>query len=484
MAERLEKPGLLIVSGASGVGKSSLLQAGLLPALAAGACSANGSAAWPRALIMPGRHPMSELAIKIASMAGVDTRTHLLADPTRITSAIRQALSANGARYAKTPGLNPQADLDPDQLADEPDTNSPTATRQTAATPRLVIIVDQFEELFTLCSDEQERRTFIKALCAAANLTEAEPAQAPPALVVLAVRADFESHCAAYPDLASGVQDRYLVQPMTRSGLRQAIAGPAMATGFHIQDGLVDILLRDAAELPSALVLPLLSYALDQTWRGRSGPNLTIADYQRAGGIDRAVAFSAEIIFDHLSPSQQAMARGLFMKLIVISEDGMQTSHSVRIEELTASMPVGQAHDLQATIDTLAAARLLILKVDTVAISQPEILLSAWPRLDYWLTEFRVDLIVRNRLSTDAAEWMRSGQDPAYLYKGTRLEIAQEVADRIGIYQLPLSAGEHDFLQAGMRNRRRSMRRRRILTVLMLVLIVGLAAETFFLIVR
>lgn len=148
-----------MVLGPSGSGKSSLLRAGFLPAVVAGALPMRGSQMWPRDLMTPGRRPLMELATRIASLAGIPAgalEADLRADPARITGAIRQALLANARRQANAPGRAPP---------DGPDADSMTIEQHAAAEPQLVLIVDQLEEIFTECSDEQERRTFIRALC-------------------------------------------------------------------------------------------------------------------------------------------------------------------------------------------------------------------------------------------------------------------------------------------------------------------------------
>jgi hypothetical protein len=162
---------------------------------------------------------------------------------------------------------------------------------------RLLLVVDQFEELFTQCTDERQRRAFISALHAAAAAGHG-PDQTPAALAVLGVRADFEARCAEYPQLAGAVQDRYLVTSMTGRQLRMAIAEPAKKAGSKVDHDLVDVLLTEVRNgqpgVVGAGVLPLLSHALDQAWRSRTGETLTLADYERTGGIEGAVAGSAQ----------------------------------------------------------------------------------------------------------------------------------------------------------------------------------------------
>ena len=207
MSRLLAGTGLLVVSGASGAGKSSLLRAGVLSRIGeCGLAAAPRAALWPRVLFTPTRAPLDELALRVAPLAGADAATirrGLAADPDGF------ALTARQAALAGPPGP-----------AGEPDGRP--ARRDQLRPGRLLLVVDQFEELFTQCADEGERRAFVTALHAAAT-TGHGPDQAPAALVVLGVRADFEARCADYPQLADPVQDRYLVTAMTERQLRLAI---------------------------------------------------------------------------------------------------------------------------------------------------------------------------------------------------------------------------------------------------------------------
>ena len=327
-------------------------------------------------------------------------------------------------------------------------------------------MVDQFEELFTQCAEEGQRRAFITALHAAATAGHG-PDQAPAALVVLGVRADFEARCADYPQLAGPVQDRYLVTAMTERQLRMAITEPAKKAGSTVDDDLTGLLLAEVRTGQpgtfGAGVLPLLSHALDQAWRSRTGQALTLADYERAGGIDGAVAASAQRAYDGLTPAQQAAARQVFTRLAATSSDGVDTADRATRAELTDGKSPAEAQDVEAVLEAFAAERLLTLAAGTVELSH-EVLLTAWPLLrDTWLADTHADRIVRTRLHTTAAEWARQSRDPSYLYSGSLLQAATDTAARIGADPArhpPLSQTERDFLHASSHAHRRTVRRR------------------------
>jgi transcriptional regulator with XRE-family HTH domain len=470
MSRLVAGAGLLVVSGVSGAGKSSLLRAGVLPRIgAAGLEAAPGSQAWPRVLFTPTQAPLDELALRVGVLAGADAaalRRELEDAPAWFALTARQAALAG-------PPVPPG---DSDGLAAEQD-------RQPAER-RVVLVVDQFEELFTQCPDERQRRAFITALHAAATAGHG-PDRAPAALVVLGVRADFEARCADYPQLAGPVQDRYLVTAMTERQLRMAITEPAKKAGTKVDDDLADRLLAEMRTgQPGAFgagVLPLLSHALDQAWRCRTGDSLTLADYDRAGGIEGAVASSAQRAYDALTPARRTVARQVFLRLTATSSDGADTADRATWAELTEGKSPAEARDVEAVLEAFAAERLLTLAAGTVEISH-EVLLTAWPLLrDTWLADTHADRIVRSRLHTAAAEWARHSRDPSYLYAGTLLQAATDTAARIGADPArhpPLSHTEKDFLHASDRSRRRRMRRRRGLIAALTALVLGLAAAT------
>jgi hypothetical protein len=207
----------------------------------------------------------------------------------------------------------------------------------------------------------------------------------------------------------------------------------------------------------------LLSHALDQAWRSRTGQALTLADYERTGGIDGAVAGSAQRAYDGLTAAQQAAARQVFTRLAATSSDGVDTADRATRAELTEGKGSAEAQDVEAVLEAFAAERLLTLAAGTVELSH-EALLTAWPLLrDTWLADTHTDRIVRSRLHTTAAEWARQSRDPSYLYSGSLLQAATDTATRIGADPArhpPLSPTERDFLHASSHAHRRTVRRR------------------------
>ena len=471
MSQRLEGTGLVVVSGVSGAGKSSLLRAGVLPRLrGAGLGSVPEAASWPCLVFTPGREPLEELAVRVAPVAGADAAAILpgLSDhPAGFALTVRQAALAHRGTLEQDGGA-------PDEVGQR----------------RVLLVIDQFEQLFTQCENEDDRQAFITALHACAAAARGDH-QRPAAVVVLLVRADFEARLADYPLLAPSVQDRYLLTAMTERQLRMAITQPAVMAGSSVDEELVQVLLEEvrthsgstaSSGTPpiGAGVLPLLSHALDQAWRGRAGQALTLADYERTGGIEGAVASSAQRAYDRLTPAQQAVARQVFTRLTATTSGGVDTAARATRADLTAGKDGAQVRDTEAVLETFTAERLLTLAAGTVEISH-EALLTAWPLLrDTWLADTRADRVIRTHLQVTVEEWDRASRDPSYLYSGSRLEIAAETAARIDAdaRQAPLGQAEEDFLRTSLRANRRRKQRRQGFIAILLALVVGLAAVT------
>jgi WD40 repeat protein len=473
MSEHVHGSGLVVVSGVSGAGKSSLLQAGVLPRFrGAGLADLPDAAQWPCLLLAPGAAPLDELALVVAELAGVDAgsvRRGLESDPRGFALTARQAARARS------------------------DGEGPPAGRPAAGERRLLLIIDQFEQVFTLCADQGQQRAFIAALDAVA--AEGPGGMPPAGLVVLGVRADFEARCAEYAELAAAIQNRFLLTSMTEIELRMAIIEPAKKAGSGVEPELVDLLLKEiSTRAPSgspaatggdavsgAGVLPLLSYALAEAWRHRIGPTLTIEDYWRAGGIEGAVAESAQAAFEKLTPAQQAAAPQVFIQLTATSSDGVDTAQQVKRAVLLEGKTPEQASDIEAVINGFVARRLLTLDEETVQISH-EVLLRAWPLLhNKWLADTHADRIIRTRLHNAANEWSEHNQDNSYLYGGSLLEQATGMAARADAdpARYPsLSGDERGFLGASVRARDRRIRRRQATMAGLALLSAGLALVT------
>lgn len=434
--------GLVMLVGASGAGKSSLLNAGLVPAVREGALgeAVDGAGEGGEVLqLVPGADPLGELTRHIPGLGNVVSAAYEPGTP-MFADAVREAV-ATWARH-ETPS--------PDGSPTPGETRTPT---------RPVIIVDQFEEAFTLSSDEADRRTFIQLLSAACTPGGGAPA---PALVVLGVRADFYEQCLGYPELADALQHRHMVLgPLTTAELREAVTGPAKAVGLELEPGLAELIVREvSADGPrgahDAGVLPLLSHALLVTWQRRKAGRLTLAGYRAAGGIQGAVAATAEQAWSGLDPAARTAARLLLLRLVRLGEDTQATRRRGTRRQLADG--AADPDKTEESLEALVRARLLTLDAETVEITH-EALLHAWPRLRGWIDEGRGDHLLRQRLEEDGRAWEDSERDASLLYRGSRLEQAHSWAKSAGDTLLTRSAVE--FLAASVKLRKRTVRLRR-----------------------
>lgn len=319
---------------------------------------------------------------------------------------------------------------------------------------RLLIVVDQFEEAFTLCREDSQRVLFIERLLDLARKPERK------VFVLIALRADFYSHCAQYPSLRQAVaaEQDYIGQ-MNLEELLRAIEEPARRSGWDFEPGLVDVLLNDigahGASEPEPGALPLLSHALLATWERRRGRLLTLDGYQASGGVRGAIAETAESVFtDSLNQTQQDIARDVFLRLTELGEGTEDTRRRATLNELVRQS--AEATQLRGVLNTLAEARLITLNEESAEVAH-EALIREWQRLHTWLTQDRESLLLHRHLTESAYEWQRRGQDPSELYRGARLAQAQEWASA---NKERLNTLEGAFLSASIEHEERAARDR------------------------
>lgn len=330
-------------------------------------------------------------------------------------AGIAPALAERGRPTALfTPGADPEAAL-------------AAARARTSGQP--VLLVDQFEESFTLTPPERQRPWL-------ARLADYAGSQAP---VVLTVRADHVGALGSDPGFAALVeQGLHLVPPLTGDNLRAAVEMPARRAGLEVEPGLVDLVERDVEDEPGAL--PLMSHALAQTWAHRTGNRLTVAGYREAGGIRGAVAQSADRLYEVLGADERHLLRGILLRLVVANEDGdaVPTRYPARVL---------QADPARARlVEVLVQARLVTAEDGTLEIAH-EALARAWPRLRSWLDEDAEGQRIRAHLASAAPGWEALGRDPGELYQGARLAAAVEWAASEEHDLTPL---ETEFLEASV----------------------------------
>jgi WD40 repeat protein/class 3 adenylate cyclase/tRNA A-37 threonylcarbamoyl transferase component Bud32 len=327
-----------------------------------------------------------------------------------------------------------------------------------------LLVVDQFEEAFTACQDELLRRRFFEQLLAYGGT------------VLIALRADFYGHCVAHEGLAQRVsQNNVLLGPMTDEEMHRAVVAPAEAGGFTLEQGLVELVLRDAAGQPGAL--PLFSHALMETWARRDGRTLTLAGYRGAGGVSGAIARTAEEVYDRCTDDERKLMRRVFLRLTELGEETEDTRRRVPLSELASGPESATA--VSELIDTLTTARLLTLDEGTAQVAH-EALIREWPRLRGWLNEDREGLMVHRRLTRSAAEWTAAGRDPGELYRGARLAAALDwtggrddlTADERAFLEASRAAQERELREA----RRRARRLRGLLAGIAVLLVLAVAA--------
>ncbi|MBV8266649.1 MAG: tetratricopeptide repeat protein [Planctomycetaceae bacterium] len=409
----------LAILGASGSGKSSLARAGLVASLKRGAL--DGSGDWPIVILKPGRNPTESLALALAA----------LPDGASLIKDTRDLLNIK-AFGDDQKSLHYFARL---------------ALRAAPPSRRLVVLVDQSEEVFTLCKDETAHQALFDNLLYAATVAGGQ------AIVVLTMRADFYGKCGLYPALAAAMSDhQLLVGPMTEDELRRAIERPALQAGGEFEPGLVEMLLQEVAGQPGSL--PLLQFTLMELWQRREGRRLTVAAYRAIGELQGALKNRADNVFGQFDDAQRDLCRRIFLRLTQPGEGIEDTKRRASFGEL---IPAGaDPGAVEAVVRRLTDARLITTEGDpkkagavSVEVAH-EALVRGWGRLRAWIDADRAGLRTHHQLAEAARDWEAHGRESSFLFVGTRLAVAREWATT---RRDELNALEAEFLAASRRKR-------------------------------
>ena len=415
LVEALRSTRFLCVVGPSGSGKSSLARAGLLPQLRA--CKLPSSHLWQYIVFKPGAHPIEELALNLATLQitqdQIGTATQLINNFKTSETALHLF-----ARFL----LQAQ----------------PTETR-------LFILVDQFEEVFTLCQDSAEREQFIK------NLRYAGTIDGGRTCIVPTMRADFLARAAESSDLAELLSThQFIVNLIEPDDLRRTIEEPACLAGLRLEPGLVERILNDLGSEPGTL--PLLQYALFELYAKRSSDNMmTMQAYEASGGVQGSLAQKAEALYSQFTPEQQIVLRRMMLRLTQPGEGATNTRRRAFTYEMWSKPEEKAVVEEIVKMLTDMEARLLTTSVDANGEQQIDVaheaLIRGWPRLNHWINGDREGLRLHHRLSEDAKEWRKQSKDQSYLYRGARLMQAAAWGQN---NDAELNEVERDFLGASL----------------------------------
>jgi len=449
MSQKLAHHNFLVVTSSSGIGKSSLVRAGLVPSLKGQAEAAGESLV--SAIFTPTEQPLRQLAEQLLKLA------HVQVTDAAIDQRI-QSLSSD-ARDLKT-------------------------ALQAVETDRVLLVVDQFEEL-SLCEDKTEREVFVDNLMTAV-------ADLPNKLrVVLTLRIDLYSRFQAYPALWSQLSNQHNLPKLLRDQLREVIEKPAESIGLSLDEGLADQILNDLGDEPTAL--PLLSHTMVELFKRRKGTRLTSQSYNSFGGVGEAIGTHAEEVYRRFLKTEQTVMRAIMIDLIQV---GDRSDHDVRRPKPLREL-VGQDIDAEQRaqiIQVLCDERLLFkgeLPDESVEICHEQII-HHWRTLERWLNEGRDALRRFDRLRTDADDWNHSRRDSSLLYQGAKLNDAQIAITRYAEFMQPkagtefVKSAEWDFIEASVALDRSRHKRRRRLKIIgwvaagIFVLVLGLLAGEFF----
>ncbi len=405
LQEQVVENNFLAVIGPSGSGKSSVVKAGVLPALRHGRIP--GSENWFYAEMVPGEVPLEEMAAALLSVS-----TAPLPGVVDILRENEDGL-AEGVKWALG-----------------------------STDSKLLLMIDQFEELFTQVEQESDRQQFLDLILNAVNAEDS------PVIIIATLRADFYDRPLLYQGFGELIRKRTeLVLPLNDEELEETITGPAYRVGAVLEEGLVEAIIADVREQPGAL--PLLQYALTELFERRDGALLTNAAYQDIGGTLGALAKRAEEVYQRFNDAGKDMARQMFLRLVTLGEGQEDTRRRILQTEL---LTLGDRNVVNDVLDHFGKYRLLTFDRDdatrssTVEVAH-EALIRQWERLREWLTESREDVRLERQLLHSAEEWEAAGREKSYVMAGTRLRQFEEWADSSS---MQLNRVELDYLQASL----------------------------------
>ena len=423
----------LAVVGASGSGKSSLVKAGLLYQLKLGT-RLGGSHSWPIVIFRPGQDPLLNLATALSSLVNEDAKSYIERGPEGLLEFIQDNLKAS----------------------------------------RLILLADQFEEVFTLTKDEKEREKFFHFLLRGLELAQNK------LCLILTMRADFFGKCAEQEQvgLAQKIKDNLIpVTPMNQEELAEAITEPAKKVGLEVERELVEVMLQDV-EGPASL--PLLQYTLTELWRRRQVNRLTLAEYAKLGGVHGALRQRADEVYQELNPAEKLAAKRIFLNLTQLGEGTEDTRRQVLKQDLINQQE--SAELVEGLLQKLADARLVVTsqlqgrgnqEEDTVTAVDVahEALIRHWPQLRSWMNEHREAIRIERKIDTAAVEWIEERKSPSYLLLGPRLSEAENYLQQYQELGLLSSTGQ-EFITCSIQRQRRN----RLIKLLATVIVVGFMA--------
>jgi WD40 repeat protein/serine/threonine protein kinase/DNA-binding XRE family transcriptional regulator len=420
LAEEDAEARFLAVVGSSGSGKSSVVRAGLIPALRRGGLP--GSEQWFISEMIPGTHPLEELEAALLRIA--------VHPPESLLGQLREDERGLARAVKRTLPVDEETEL--------------------------VLVIDQFEEVFTLVEDETIRAHLLDSMVAAVLDGRSR------LRLVVTLRADFMDRPLQYMAFGDLLRQRTeFVLPLTPEEMERAIAGPAERAGLALEPGLAATIIHEVGEQPGAL--PLLQYALTELFERSAGRVFTRETYQASGGVTGALARRADEIYASLDEQQQEVARQLFLRLINLGEGTEDTRRRVRLSEMNdwrweveGDAPISNPQSpISKVLDRYGRYRLLTFDRDpltrdpTVEVAH-EALIRTWNRLRAWLDATRESLGVQRRLTIVAREWANAGHDSSFLASGARLKQFEALAEAS---DLALNAEESAYFEASLAER-------------------------------